>query len=102
MGVVFGDPHFFVHLRRGEHRSLNESRPAGPQILDGLHRHGSILIPLLSLIPVLSLAPWVDSTEGQFECIPDEFDSMTGGQQFHRHNIKPRWAAAQMAFRKII
>jgi hypothetical protein len=42
------------------------------------------------------------SAEGQFECIPDEFDSMPCGQQFHRYDIKPCRAVAQMAFRNIM
>ena len=42
------------------------------------------------------------SAEGQFECIPDEFDSMPCGQQFYRDDIKPCRAVAQMAFRKIM
>ena len=48
------------------------------------------------------LKPWRYSAEGQFECIPDEFDSMPGRHQPYRNDIKSCLAVAQMAFCKII
>jgi hypothetical protein len=49
-----------------------------------------------------TIYPEPGSTAGEFEGIPDQFDSLPRRQQHNGYNVKPRRAAAKIPFRQIM